>query len=162
MTTRWVSLGTKQHRPVSLSLRRSPPESDDGEQMVPLINVVFLLMVFFLLAGSISKRDDLPITPPESTSERSRSVEALQLALLNNGTLLAGGREISLKELPEVLATQFDGVSGGGDNSVSDEPRLIQVEIRTDAGSAMGRLKPLLNALQEAGAEEVKLLTRLP
>lgn len=131
--------------------RRAVATEDDSEQMVPLINVVFLLMVFFLLAGTISHRDDLQIVPPKSSSERSRSPDALEIAVLADGRLIAAGQSIELAQLGDFLAHRFDGKVG---------LKLIRIELRADAALNAGALKPLLAALQQAGSEEVKLLTR--
>ncbi|MEL7528591.1 MAG: biopolymer transporter ExbD, partial [Pseudomonadota bacterium] len=39
--------------------RRDPPENT-----IPLINVVFLMLIFFLFAGSIARDDARKIEPP--------------------------------------------------------------------------------------------------
>ncbi|WP_265502083.1 ExbD/TolR family protein [Paracoccus beibuensis] len=46
-----------------------PPRKPRGESIIPMINVVFLLLIFFLLTAQISQPTPFPLTPPESTSE---------------------------------------------------------------------------------------------
>lgn len=44
--------------------RRTPPES-----IVPMINVVFLLLIFFLMTATLSPPEPLRVMPPESSAE---------------------------------------------------------------------------------------------
>jgi biopolymer transport protein ExbD len=52
-------------------------DTDDiSVQMAPLIDCVFLLLIFFLVATSLKKIEkELPLTPPESAVAMSRRVE---------------------------------------------------------------------------------------
>lgn len=120
--------------------------------MVPLINVVFLLMVFFLLAGTLGRRDDLPIRPPVSTSEQSRDDGALELAVLGDGRALLDGVPVALADLGPIIGRRFD---------VPGATKLIRIELRADGAVAMQDLRPLLRAISETGAEDVRLLTRM-
>lgn len=142
MSTRRVSLASNTKRRYSLNGSPVMKADGDGEELVPLINVVFLLMVFFLLAGSISKRDDLALEPPESITELKRVPASQQLRVMPNGSLRLDGKAIALEDL----------TSQG----------LNQVEIQADAQTNVGLVKPVLAALQSAGVSEVRLLTRRP
>ncbi len=44
--------------------RRAPSES-----IIPMINVVFLLLIFFLMTAQIAPPDPFDVTPPESIAE---------------------------------------------------------------------------------------------
>lgn len=46
-----------------------PPRKPRGESIIPMINVVFLLLIFFLLTAQISQPTPFPLTPPESESD---------------------------------------------------------------------------------------------
>ncbi|MDP7539956.1 MAG: biopolymer transporter ExbD, partial [Alphaproteobacteria bacterium] len=46
-----------------------------GINMVPLINIVFLLLIFFMLSSTLVTPDSLEVTLPES--ETARAVEVL-------------------------------------------------------------------------------------
>lgn len=45
--------------------KRRPP----GETIIPMINVVFLLLVFFLLTAQIAPPEPFALSPPDGTSE---------------------------------------------------------------------------------------------
>lgn len=46
-----------------------PPRRPRGESIIPMINVVFLLLIFFLLTAQIAPSTPFPLTPPDSASD---------------------------------------------------------------------------------------------
>ena len=53
--------------------------------LVPLINIVFLLLIFFMLSGTLTKKDFFQVDPPESyTSANAESPEIIVLISKNN------------------------------------------------------------------------------
>ncbi|WP_228461349.1 biopolymer transporter ExbD [Paracoccus liaowanqingii] len=46
-----------------------PPRKPRGESIIPMINVVFLLLIFFLLTAQITQPTPFPLTPPDSRSD---------------------------------------------------------------------------------------------
>jgi biopolymer transport protein ExbD len=46
-----------------------PRRKPRGESIIPMINVVFLLLIFFLLTAQISPSTPFPLTPPDSSSQ---------------------------------------------------------------------------------------------
>lgn len=45
-----------------------PEKRQPGEQILPMINVVFLLLIFFLLSSQIAPRAPFPVVPPRVDS----------------------------------------------------------------------------------------------
>ena len=52
---------------MKLARRRSGSGNDD-DRILPLINVVFLLLIFFMVVGSLSATDPFQISPPTSVN----------------------------------------------------------------------------------------------
>ena len=48
----------------------TPPRKPRGESIIPMINVVFLLLIFFLLTAQIAPSTPFEVTPPESRSDQ--------------------------------------------------------------------------------------------
>lgn len=48
-----------------------PPRRPRGESIIPMINVVFLLLIFFLLTAQITQSPPFELEPPESEAEIS-------------------------------------------------------------------------------------------
>ena len=75
-------------RRAALSPRPRRAQGDD-ERVLPLINVVFLLLIFFMLAGQFASADPFRIEPPVSRSEGQSESAALTLLIGGGGATRA-------------------------------------------------------------------------
>ena len=67
-----------------ISLRRAP--RDRRENIVPMINVSFLLLVFFLLTAAIAPPPPIEITPPEAIGDPMS--DGIDVYLTASGSLI--------------------------------------------------------------------------
>lgn len=112
------------------------------EGLLPLINVVFLLLMFFLIAG-IVMRDQLPSLPDTASSQDERRPK-MDLVVEADGSLRYNGNPIKRGALSERLP-EYDE---------SDRLRL-----GADKELSMAKLERLFKTLDEAGHPQVILLT---
>jgi len=55
--------------------------------LIPLINIIFLMLIFFMLAGTITKVDPYKINIPESIIKNDPSTPFLTLIIKKNGDI---------------------------------------------------------------------------
>ena len=81
--------------------------------LTSLIDVVFLLLIFFMVSTSFVKESRLTITLPEAQSEApAAEADRLEVAVTAAGTLLVNGREL-VNNSPGTLRRALLEVSGG-------------------------------------------------
>lgn len=114
------------------------------EPMLPLINVVFLLLVFFMVAGQLAQQPPVELDTPESDAHQQQMRETPRLSLNAGGELFLDGEPLSTGTLSR----------RGGDLLAVDKPRL-----HADAAASSEQLRPVLKALRAAGFEAVQLIT---
>lgn len=122
------------------------PKSDD-ERILPLINVVFLLLIFFMLAGQLSAIDPFNTEPPRSLSEGETGQRELVIVLGPEGNLAFEGTPIDVEALKATLSARLQ------------ETPEIQVWLKADAQAEALDVLILLDTLTEAGVTKLKLLT---
>lgn len=122
------------------------PKSDD-ERILPLINVVFLLLIFFMLAGKLSATDPIEISPPHSGSEGAVEARELVIAMGADGQLAFDGTLIEDDALEAAVAGRLTG---------APPP---QVWLKADSGADSIQVIAVMEILREAGVERLKLLT---
>lgn len=129
-------------------MRFNPPrlESDD-ERILPLINVVFLLLIFFMLAGKLAVIDPVEVTPPRSASEGTIDTRELVIAVGANGDLAFDGERIDRASLEGTVAERL---IGGTD---------LRIWLKADSQTDTVRVIAIMEILREAGVERLKLLT---
>ncbi len=132
-----------------LPVRRT---SHDSEQYVlPLVNVVLLLLIFFMLAGSVTQVDTLDIEPPRSESGRPAEQDKTLIVLLAaDGRLAVADRTLDLEGLRRVVRGHLADNEAGA------------VRLKADAGTEARHLLRVVGVLREAGAEKITLLTAQP
>jgi biopolymer transport protein ExbD len=115
-----------------------------GFNMTPMIDVVFQLIIFFLLSSHLAKQErqyKLPL--PDASSGRldpSDEQARLTVNVLADGTSLFAGRAITPDDLTAQLAERR---SVDGDE--------VQVRIRSDRNVPYDRIEPILLACARAG-----------
>lgn len=119
--------------------RRARPDS-----IVPMINVVFLLLIFFLMTARIAPTAPFPVTPPEAEARGTEAGAAI-LHVAIDGTPAYGG--MTGPAALAVLAERGD-----------DGPLLI----RADAGLPMDAFAGLLSELAMLGIDDTRLVTVAP
>lgn len=143
-----------------LSFADPPPPAREAN-LLPMINVVFLLLIFFLIAARLSPPEPFAVTPPEAAAQDPASGDFTlyldaegQLGFAGAISPGPGGDAPLIAALGEAR-TAF---CAARDCAVSP-PHLA---LRADAGAPVARLAALIPQLGRAGFAQVDLLTRTP
>lgn len=123
-----------------MKIRTSSRQAGDDE-LVPLINVVFLLLIFFLIAGTLTPAPAVPIRYLESDGAAVPTLPPGSVFVDASGRFFVDGAEVPAENLTERL---------GNDGRVS---------LVLDRGVQMRRLDPLFRALTHAGSVELEIVT---
>ncbi len=116
------------------------------DKIIPMINVIFLLLMFFLIAGSISELVREDVVPPRSTANTVSTSADTDWILTRDGTIVLGEREMNLQQLARWLADAENRLS----------PRIT---LRADAATRSGDLLPLMDLMRDHGVEKISLVT---
>ena len=127
------------------------PRRRPQENLVPMINVVFLLLIFFLMTAQIAPPEPFAVDPPE-VSDAEDADGALTLYLGKDGQI--GFRDVSGEDALAALASARDEECGGA--CTGEEPVLM---LRADRGVPADDLAALMPRLGEAGFARVELVT---
>lgn len=90
------------------------PREEPQVNLTSLIDVVFLLLIFFMVSTSFVKESKLTIRLPEAETEPSTATESvrIELAITQTGTYLVNGREL-INNSPQTLRRALAEISGG-------------------------------------------------
>lgn len=71
--------------------------------LTPLIDVVFILLVFFMLVSNFSKYNAIEVyAPAPSTKQKNNMEGSLLIRLSENGDINIAGKQISLDKVTEI------------------------------------------------------------
>lgn len=120
-----------------------PPRRKPTDTLLPMINVVFLLVIFFLISSRFVPPEPFPVTPPEAGGQ---GLGDGRLTLLVNAEGVAGYGGATGEAALLALAESCGGACG-------------VLLLRADAAMPAQRLAALLPRLAALGFADIRLLT---
>jgi len=135
--------------------------ADDA--LIPLINIVFLMLIFFMIAGQITPPEALSIKPPNSQQGRAIEPERILLLMDAEGRIALDDEILTLAAVRERLAARLAAVSATAEGRVSPGVSVspgLGVTLKADAAVTQGQLRLLLDQLRALGIERLRLLTQ--
>lgn len=138
---------------MKLRRQRAPYNSDDA--LIPLINVVFLLLVFFMVAGTITAGDAFRIEPARIAAEaRKEAAEGRRVLLVGaDGRYALDGETFNREDLAGQLGRVVQAAADRG------QP-LQPLAVKTDAAAPAGAAIAATEAARLAGFPGVVLLVQ--
>jgi len=118
-------------------------------EMLPLIDIVFLLLVFFIYAMlSMAVHRSLPVSLPVSSTAEIHTELNLTVTVNNSGEIFIERSKVSLEDLQAVLLEKTQKAA----NSKS-----VQVDLFADKALSYQELYRVLDIIRTAGISNVSL-----
>ncbi|TVR14013.1 MAG: biopolymer transporter ExbD [Planctomycetota bacterium] len=128
-----------------IRLRGRHDESDDARvDLAPLIDVVFLLLIFYVLAATFVSPTALPIQRPISSQAQAMPARPVLVLIASDGSTYLGDRPWAIDDSGRLAMRLREG----------DEGRVL---IHADAAVTADRLVAVMDACLAAGAQHIDL-----
>ncbi|WP_319529805.1 biopolymer transporter ExbD [uncultured Cohaesibacter sp.] len=126
------------------------------ENTIPLINIVFLMLIFFLIAGTVAPPVSPSLNPP--TAEQLPQIPPAENAveILADGTLVHRGENLTLEEAIQRFPSSTTDQTANEDGAEIDGTIL---HILADKSLTADKLMPVLKAFRAAGHRSIRLVT---
>ena len=129
-----------------------PSDSDEPEvNLTPLIDVVFLLLIFFMVSTTFEHQSRIQIELPEATAEATKpDDESLEIIIDAQGRFFLGEEQVVNTELKTLK---------GAISKVVGERESLPVIIRADAKTPHQAVITALDATSQLGLTRISLAT---
>jgi len=118
-------------------------------EITPLIDIVFLLVIFFVVTSKIEKNQYLTLDLPSTESFSSSSINAdRNIILLDTGILIVNNQEFNISKIEEVIV----GIKASFDTS---ETIILSIESKAFHEWVI----TLMDELQSAGFQNLQIKT---
>lgn len=133
-----------------MNLRKHAPPHHPGIQLAPLVDVLMLLLIFFLLTWNAARNEnelDVKVPKASQAKEKSAPIGDVVVNVKSDGNVVVNRRTLSGPELSELLRSlvQLDAEQA--------------VVIRGDETGAYKNVVGVLNICSEAGVTNVAFAT---
>jgi biopolymer transport protein ExbD len=117
--------------------------------VAPLIDIVFLLLIFFMLASEFTdfKTIDM-VSPSQINKERNKSNLPIIIELSENGNININNKEVKFNELPGII------------NKKLNNKKNNKVVISTPTETKVNVLIKVVDTIRKLGIENIALITK--
>lgn len=123
--------------------------SEAGIDMSPLIDCVFILLIFFIVTTTFVEETGVEVDKPQAASSVQLEKTSVLLALTAKGEVVYGGREIGISGVQPLVKRML-------------QKEDIPVIIQADAAAPSGLLVRIIDEAKLAGAVKVSLASSKP
>jgi len=118
-------------------------------EMLPLIDIVFLLLIFFIFAMlSMAVHRSLPVSLPTSSTASINNESNLTVTVRQNGEVFLDKKKVSQGELQVILQEKIQKAV---------DTKSVQVDLFADKDLSYQELYRVLDIIRTAGVSNVSL-----
>lgn len=119
--------------------------NNEFESILPLVNVVFLLLIFFMLAGAFTTPDLFKVTPPIAQTDNKTSAKKGIILVNKDGTIAFQNKTLTTQQLGSIIKSKQENLKG--------------LKIKADGSTDSIRVIKIIDVLQNHGVKQIELLT---
>ena len=130
-----------------MSKERKPPSSGEPESDInisPLIDMVFILLIFFIVTTTFVEETGVEVDKPSAASASNLDKNSILLAVTSSGQVVYGGQDIGIGGVRPLVR-----------RLIEQEP--LPVIIQVDQGADAGILIRVIDESKLGGAKNVSL-----
>jgi biopolymer transport protein ExbD len=113
--------------------------------VVPLIDVVFVLLIFTIMTSSLTKETGVTVDKPQAQSAGELNRQSILVGITRDGTIHVNDRQVDLESLQDVLRRMLA------------ENALGEIVLVADRESNTGLLVSVMDASNLAGAKKISV-----
>ncbi|MDP1521150.1 ExbD/TolR family protein [Porticoccus litoralis] len=133
---------------------RRQRKNDQGVNLTPLIDVVFLLLIFFMVSTTFTKESHLVLDLPEADGKIEETpAQQIEVLIGREGDYSINGKPLINRQI-ETLMKALDEVSQGNSNT--------PLTITADANTTHQAVVTAMDAAGRMGFVHLKITTKQP
>ena len=118
-------------------------------EVTPLVDIVFLLLIFFLLTATYVKNPHLDVNLPEASLNQATSHKKdLDIVIREDGELRYDNKNVSINQLEGILRAEFAN---------NNEAIIV---VRADKGSRHGKVVDVMDLAKKIGFNKLAIAIR--
>jgi biopolymer transport protein ExbD len=118
--------------------------------IAPLVDIVFNLLLFFVITYNISADPAIRVRLPESSTAESQADEPMVISVTRAGEIFIGDQPVAIEDLPAAVQAASGMSSGTG------------VKIKADQEAAVGVLVQVVDGVRYSGCTTFSIVTQKP
>jgi biopolymer transport protein ExbD len=130
--------------------RNTRPDMD----MTPMIDIVFLLIIFFMTVTQVSKLNKEQLELPKLKGTEDQKPSVLTINVTETGEIRISGRTFAIGDFVSMVNREL--------RRVGDNPNLLSIVIRADERAASEGVNAVVSALDRLQIKRVRIAVEVP
>lgn len=130
-------------------IKRKAKVEDAEIDMTPMLDVVFIMLIFFIVTTSFVKESGITVEKPFAPTAVKKNNASIFVAIRFDSTIWVSKKEIDIKNLRSLI------------EDIRLENPEGQVVIQADKQSKAGLLLKTIDAIKSAGVKDVSVAARV-
>ena len=132
---------------MALGKQRSNIDDDSDINLTPMLDVVFIMLIFFIVTATFIKQPGLDVLRPDALSARSKPLVSVLIAIGQNGDVWIDKKQVELDNVrAQIERLHAENPKGG-------------IVIQADREAKNKVLRAVLEAARDAKVGDVALAT---
>lgn len=128
--------------------RHATPQTDSQVNLTPMIDMVFILLIFFLVTSSFVKEAGIEVNRPVAQTAQTRERGTIRIALSEKGQVWMERRPIDVR-----------AVRANVERMLAESPEA-DVIVLADAAAQTGLLVEVMDQVRLAGVDNIAVAAR--
>jgi biopolymer transport protein ExbD len=136
-----------------MAIKRQRVGSDSGSvdiNVTPLMDIVFIMLIFFIVTSTFVKEPGIEITRPEAVTAKERKLAGILVAVSSENEIWINKEKVPL-----------DAVKVAVEKLKQENPKATAV-VQVDRGAQSRYLVEVVNQIRNAGVDEIAVSTEDP
>lgn len=121
--------------------------------MTPMIDVVFLLLIFFMTISQISEVKKEKIDLPELPGSAEQLPSSVTVNVNKKGQILVDQARVTVNQLAGLMRQELEKVQ---------DPGLVRVVLRADQGATCQTVNQIVKQLGQMQIRKIRIAVRVP
>lgn len=132
-----------------MSARRHTNQQDEAElDLTPMLDVVFIMLIFFIVTTSFVKESGVSVNPPAASTAEKIDNANIFIAITDNGEVWLDRRQVDIRAVRSIVARLHANNPEGS------------VVIQADKNARTAELMQVMDQVRLAGIENVALASQ--
>ncbi len=114
--------------------------------LTPLIDVVFLLLIFFMLSSSVITQSGIRINLPTVSKAKIGPINRIEIKIPSDDTIFVNNRQVTLEELNNIIENL-------------DHEKMVM--IKGDQGASLGRVVRIWDICKKNNITKLNIATEI-
>jgi biopolymer transport protein ExbD len=122
--------------------------------MTPMIDIVFLLIIFFMTVTQVSQAQKEPIDLPKLAGSEEQRPSQLTINVSKTGEAIVAGTPLTVSQIVSLVS--------GAIQQAGNNPDVVTIVIRADTSGTSRTVNQLVRSMEKLGVKRVRLATEVP